>query len=378
MTDEIDIEDCASKPGEAPLPFAPGYRIRLWTGDAFDEKRRIEDAMPTPEQILETFDLRPARDYVLLILDRHGVSELPLGHTIDISNRRTERFFAFKAERTYKVELNGDRFTWGAPTISAKLLRLIGRVPDNHQLALARSDKADEVLSDDATVNLAGDDLETVTSRQATWKLKVQGILLTLATPTIIVRDALIKAGLDPDKGWTAALKIKGEPREAIGLDGIIDLTRDGIEKLWLRPSNIQNGEAPCGLRSDFQLGEHDSDYLTKRGLTWDTLIHGASRWVILRNFPLPEGYTVSHADIAVQIPATYPMAALDMFYCYPYLQLKSRRTIPQTTARQSIDGKSYQRWSRHRQGETIWNPNTDSLITHIAIIDESLSREVG
>lgn len=377
MTDEIDIEDWARQPEEPPLPAATGYKVRLWDGDGFDEKRRIGDATPTPEQILETFGLRPAQDYVLLIRDRHGVSELPLGHAIDIGDRRAEQFFAFKTDRTYKVELNGDRFTWGATTISAKLLRILGRVPDTHQLHISRKDEPDLVLDHDAVVNLAAADLEIITSREASWKLKVQGVLLTLSTSTISVRDALVKAGIDPDKGWTAALKIKGAPREAIGLDGIIDLSRAGIEKLWLRPNHIQNGEAQLGPRRDFDLPDTDTAFLAQRGLHWDSVMDGASRWIILRNFPLPDGYTVGAADIAVQIPATYPQAALDMFYCRPFLQLASGRQIPATSARQAIVRESYQRWSRHRSGDTAWNPNWDSLITHIAIIDDALIREV-
>ena len=144
---------------------------------------------------------------------------------------------------------------------------------------------------------------------------------------------------------------------------------------MCIRDSN--NGEAPLGLRRDFDLGDVDETYLAKRGLHWDAVMEGSSRWIILRNFPIPDGYTMKAIDIAVQIPATYPQAALDMFYCRPFAQLKSSRQIPATEARQSIAGQSYQRWSRHRSGTTAWNPNHDSLITHIAIIDDALLREV-
>jgi len=348
MTETVDLEDWAKHPGEPPLPAASGYAVRLWNDGDFSEKRRIKDATPTTEQVLEEFGLRPARDYVLLVRDRHGVSEIPLGHTIDISDRRAEQFFAFKTERTYKVELNGDRFSWGAPTISVEILRLLGRIPDHHQLLLSRKNEVDLVLEPEFEVNLATHELEIVTSEEPTWKLKVQGVLLKLTESKISVRDALIKAGINPDDGWTAALKIKGSPREAIGLP-----------------------------RRDFNLHETDADYLQKRGLQWDAVLDGASRWVILRRFPFPEGYTASFADIAIQIPATYPQAALDMFYCQPFAQLKSGRQIPATESRQSILGQSYQRWSRHRSSSTRWNPDRDSLITHIAIIDDALSREV-
>jgi hypothetical protein len=39
----------------------------------------------------------------------------------------------------------------------------------------------------------------------------------------------------------------------------------------------------------------------------------------------------------------------------------------------ETIVGLSFQRWSRHRQ----WDSTRDTLSTHLALIDESLQREV-
>ncbi|EAM5217766.1 hypothetical protein FD430_24505 [Salmonella enterica] len=39
--------------------------------------------------------------------------------------------------------------------------------------------------------------------------------------------------------------------------------------------------------------------------------------------------------------------------------------------------GNSYQRWRRHLNGTTRWNPLTDSVTTHLAVVEESLLREV-
>ena len=43
----------------------------------------------------------------------------------------------------------------------------------------------------------------------------------------------------------------------------------------------------------------------------------------------------------------------------------------------QIIEGKSYQRWSRHRSHVSQWNPVIDSVVTHFSLIEESLLREV-
>jgi hypothetical protein len=72
-------------------------------------------------------------------------------------------------------------------------------------------------------------------------------------------------------------------------------------------------------------------------------------------------------------VPPSYPTAQLDMFYCYPPLALASGREIPQTQNTETILGVRYQRWSRHRQ----WDAGRDNISTHLALVDESLRREI-
>lgn len=340
-------------------------------GNAFESN----DTVLTGRQIRQSVGLSPASDYVLIMI-RQGTSQsIGLDETVDLSVEELPCFVSFKSDRVFSLTINERGFEWGAEEISASDIRIYGDIPDEHQLIL--DSKGDRPIKDDAVVSLKGKGVERLLSHPRSWKLKVQDIVLTITTPTIIVRDALVKAGIDPDSGWTVAIKYTDAPREAIGLNGIIDLTRKGIEKLWLRPANIQNGEGVSDLKRAFVLRDQDETYLSQSELNLETIVDSGRRWAILRNFCLPSGYTEERVDIAVEIPPTYPGAQLDMFYCHPHLVLKSGREIPQTQAQQIIQGKSYQRWSRHRQGATSWNPAKDSIITHIAIITESIAREV-
>ena len=47
MTDIVDIEDWVRDQPNAQIPDATNYRLRLWDGDGFDEKRTLSDAEPT-------------------------------------------------------------------------------------------------------------------------------------------------------------------------------------------------------------------------------------------------------------------------------------------------------------------------------------------
>ena len=140
----------------------------------------------------------------------------------------------------------------------------------------------------------------------------------------------------------------------------------------------IPNGEALSAPRREFVLLEKDEAYLNERGLVWETYVEGGRRWLLLRNFILPEGFNHAVIDIAIDIPPTYPRSEIDMFHCFPHLTLKSGATIGETSGRTDISGQTYQQWSRHLNGQTRWNPATDSVMTHVAVIEASLLKEVG
>jgi hypothetical protein len=205
------------------------------------------------------------------------------------------------------------------------------------------------------------------------WKLDVQGVKIESRQPTIVARDAIKRAGFDPEAGWIIVLKVAGEPKREIDLATLIDLRHPGLEKLRLTPRQINNGEAQPPRRTDFALLPVDQAHLNRLGLDWETRIDHGRRWVIIHGYPLPLGYAQQTVDIAIEIPTTYPAAQLDMFYCHPHLVLASGAVIPQTQVNETIFGVSFQRWSRHRQ----WDSTRDTLATHLALVEESLRREV-
>lgn len=216
-------------------------------------------------------------------------------------------------------------------------------------------------------------DLPQPEAKKAPWKLNVQGVVIESQLQTIVARDAIKQAGFNPDAGWIIVLKIVGEPKKEIEITAVIDLKHAGIEKLRLTPRQINNGEAMPPRRVDFALLPQDEAHLDRLGLRWETILDGARRWFILRAYPLPSGYSHAKADIAIEVPATYPGAQLDMFYCDPHLALANGGVLPQTQHAETVQGHSFQRWSRHRP----WDSAHDTLATHLALIDESLRREV-
>ncbi|MEE4212300.1 MAG: multiubiquitin domain-containing protein [Parvularcula sp.] len=375
----IDLDQPNDAAALRTAPHDTSFRIRLWAGDGFDEKRDIADGIVQGRQILESFDRRPAEEHELLMLRSGGpgLRRVGLEDTVDLREEGPERFFAFRTAQLWNLLANGVRFPWGAETIAVQLIRLVARIPETQQLVLERRDEPDFALNEEDVVDLTEPGLERIIARAPVWKLNVQGVILTLATPTIVVETALAEAGFDPNEGWTAILKRAGAKKTEVGLHNIIDLRTPGIEKLRLTPKEINNGEVAQPLRRDFDLLDKDEIHLNARGLQWETLVENGRRILLLRGFILPSGLSAPVADIAIDIPPTYPSAEIDMFHCSPHLTKADGSRIPLTDGRSvTVRGKTFQQWSRHLRGVTRWNPATDSVMTHLALVEAALIAE--
>ncbi len=337
---------------------------------------RLDDASPTGAQILAAAALRPAGDYALVHWPSQGpTSEIGLDEVImPKASGPALEFFATKADGVCYFMVDEERYVWAGP-LDEEIIRRIARVNPNQDIWKERMQQEDRLLTAGEVVNLNREGVERLYTRRRSWMLDVQGEKTEWEQPQVIVREALLKAGIDPTKPWIIILKAKDDPKREVGIDDIIDLTQPGIERLRLRPKDVTNGDGFHDPRREFSVLSKDEAFLDASGFRWHTEIDG-QRWLIVENYPLPAGYNVATCRVAVDVPPDYPSAKLDMFYCDPPLAVNG--VAPgQTEARQSIGGVMFQRWSRHRP-EGSWAPATDSLSTHFAVIEESIGREVG
>jgi hypothetical protein len=128
-------------------------------------------------------------------------------------------------------------------------------------------------------------------------------------------------------------------------------------------------------LRRQFELLPGDRQFLEEYGLPWETIVDG-SQWALVHDFPTHEGYNQPRVIAAVRIETGYPNTELNMVYFFPALARKDGRSIGAADAVQQLDGKPFQRWSRHRTGQNPWKIGRDNLGTHIILIEEWLARE--
>jgi len=356
-----------------------GTSIEIAGSDLVFKPVTLEDATPTGAQIAAAAGFKPTQHATVLQFLANGELEdvRPL-EAAKLSTGRPNRFIVVESDRSLRLTVDGVRFDWPCSVISGAQVRKLGSVDPSKSIFLERQGVADALIEDDKLVNLEGAGVEAFYGRIQTWELKVQDIKVEFSTPKVVVRDALIKAGFDVEQEWQIFLKVVGQPKEAVTLTTVIDLRQEGIEKLRLTPKDINNGEGVSRGRRDFPLLEVDEAFLDKTYASWEAVNENGHRWVLIHTYPVPAGYNQSVVSLALEIPGNYPGAQIDMFFVYSALVLSDGRAIPATEAHADIQGRAYQRWSRHRTGATQWKPASDNIITHLALVDECLAREVG
>jgi len=98
--------------------------------------------------------------------------------------------------------------------------------------------------------------------------------------------------------------------------------------------------------------------------------------WLLVHDYKLPQGYSPASVSMAIKIPANYPDAEIDMVYFHPAIKRLDGKAIPCTECIQPIDGKDFQRWSRHYTIQNPWVSGVCSLESHYYTIGTWLDRE--
>src|SRR6266542_2951677 len=121
-------------------------------------------------------------------------------------------------------------------------------------------------------------------------------------------------------------------------------------------------------MRRQFLITEEDVIFLENLGLQLETIRDGGMQWVIIHDYPVCRGYVIDKVKVAIKIETGYPRSPLVMAYFFPALQRKDGKGI-NALSYQPIDGKQFQRWSRHRTATNPWREGIDDLSTHMGLV---------
>ncbi|MGW9064984.1 multiubiquitin domain-containing protein [Achromobacter animicus] len=358
-------------------PAQHGFSIEVAGSDLVFKTVPLNDRTPTGAQVAAAAGYSdPQAATVLHMLPNGEVEDIRPTEVVTLPGQGS-RFIVVATDRSYRLSIDDKRFDWPAQCISGSILRNLGGVQADKLLYMERQDKADAVIEDHDVVDLGRAGIETFYSRAPNWVLNVQGVRLDVQTPTIVVRDAMHRAGFDTDQGWHIFLKVAGQPKQPLELTSVVDLRAPGIEKIRLTPKDVSNGEAAQALRRDFPLLDFDERFLDKHFVRWETVLDNQRRWLLIFGYPVPAGFSEQQVTLALEVPSSYPGAQIDMFYVFPNLVLNSGQMLECTQVQEAVCGQSYQRWSRHRSDACQWRPDTDNVVTHLALVESALAKEV-
>lgn len=287
------------------------------------------------------------------------------------------RFIVAEFSNSNRITIDDDEFDWPAGVISGAVVRKLGNVPDDKLIFLEREDGPDRQVLDTDVIPIKRKGVEEFKSRKAVWELVVQNVKIKSNLPEIRASDAMHQSGFEDADAWIIHLKVEGQPKRQINATDMIDLRTQGIEKVRLTPKQVDNGDAHSPPHRDFDLLLVDHTYLDNLGLSWETLIEGDQRWLVISDYPVARGYQVSTVKLALLVPLPYPQAQIDMFHLFPALAKNDGGAIP-NLMQQVIGNVQFQTWSRHRGQESTWNPRRDNVVTHLALVESAIAKEVG
>lgn len=128
------------------------------------------------------------------------------------------------------------------------------------------------------------------------------------------------------------------------------------------------------------QLPEDDEEFLAELGLPWVLHPDGDSAGILtIDGFAVAGGgFSPATTRLLIRIPAQYPLAKLDMWYCSPEIRLTSSGTYPpQADVFEILLAERWQRFSRHLP-EGSWKPGLDGLRTFFRFIFKELQGKDG
>ncbi len=156
----------------------------------------------TGQQLLEVAGFESVQEYLLFQLwDDGSLKERQLNEAIELGGKEINRFILFKSDRSFRVEIDGRRFEWGAATLSGLIAKqLVGADPTCTGIWFNRSDDSEVLIKNADTVDLTGDSVERLRTGPI-FTLVIEGEEFQWSAPTITAEQIAKLGGWDLSKG---------------------------------------------------------------------------------------------------------------------------------------------------------------------------------
>ncbi|QOV92119.1 multiubiquitin domain-containing protein [Humisphaera borealis] len=144
-----------------------------------------------------------------------------------------------------------------------------------------------------------------------------------------------------------------------------VPLEPKGVERFYTGKEDTNAGER-CLV-----LPESDQRFLDDHDMVVEAVTDGERKGVVFKGFNTGGRFDHATTDVLMILPAGYPDACPDMFYCFPWIKLQGASGWPEKAdVLVNFGGRQWQQWSRHNSD---WRAGVDGIHTMIRRISAAL-----
>lgn len=271
-----------------------------------------------------------------------------------------------------EIKIGSQSFRVDPGVVKGSALHSLAEIKPPQQLVVSRRGAMDVPIGLDDYVIIEGDEKFAIGDGDPPIvdnPCLRSGIKFSLNGEKFVGNDALDKAKLTGAE--IKALVASGGPTDGLFAE-LKDFADEPIQDDWRIVVQDKDSfiTVPCGNVGDqkvlaIQAFEHQLAELRQQYGQVDVVSSDQLRLVAIRGVVLPQGWNCDSVDLMIQVPQTYPPAALDMFWTFPHLKLLSGAWPQAGDQFEQHAGINWQRFSWHYTGNR-WHPGRDSLSSHM------------
>ena len=215
------IENRYDSPDNGQRPFSVAMAKANFD---FQQSFEVDDPKVTGRQLLEAAGFRPPEEHLLFqVLDNGALEERRLDETVELCEKKTERFIVFKSDRSFRIEVDRRRFEWGAPELTGLIAKqMVGADPVCTGIWLERRDEPDLFIQDDDIVKLEPEGVERLRTGPV-FSLWIEDKEFQWPEQTITTKQIAELGGWDPSLGVQQIDLATNEAR-TLKPDEVVDL----------------------------------------------------------------------------------------------------------------------------------------------------------
>lgn len=152
------------------------FRFQVAGRDLKFTERATDDPVITGRQVAATLNGVDADDVIVMRWPEGApLVEVAPDDTVDLRDADEERFVAVVSDRSFRLDIQGKRYEWPLPFITAATLAALATIDlEGVDLVFERENEPDRILDDEEHVSLTGEGIEKFRVEQSAGKISVK------------------------------------------------------------------------------------------------------------------------------------------------------------------------------------------------------------